>query len=202
MQNRVRSACLFLIAILIGVAPTVGDIKSQTLFRCCIAVSILLGIIAIVTLDPVYVLIFGKRRKSPRVEQYPVRDALNFKITNETVKAGLGGIELRLNRLLQWDGHRNEFMPVNGCHPLVLYANQIDLPYRITRMFQLLDITKRQSPKVHGRLDGAEHWHPLGGYGTWHAELDLLYGGGHHTFECYIQWTERSGPEFIPKWPP
>ena len=117
MQKKVRSACLFVIAILIGIAPTVGGIKSDVLFWCCIGLSAVLAIIAIGTLAPAYALLF---RKAPRIEQYPVSNALNFKITNDKVKAGLGGVELRLNRLLQWDGHRNEFMPVNGYRPLVL----------------------------------------------------------------------------------
>jgi hypothetical protein len=116
------------------------------------------------------------RGKVPRIEQYPVRDALNFKITNGTVKAGLGGVELRLNRLQRWDGHRTEFGTVSGYRPMVLYSDQVDLPYQITRTFQILDVTDRQNPRVHGKLNGKEHWWPLGGYGVWAADLDLLWG--------------------------
>jgi hypothetical protein len=97
MQKKVRSACLFVIAILIGIAPTVGGIKSDVLFWCCIGLSAVLAIIAIGTLDPAYALLFREACGPSRRIQFQKADA---KLT------AAHGENKALSRLSDWRAKR------------------------------------------------------------------------------------------------
>ena len=62
MRN-IRTACVYLIAILIGIGASVSGIQSKPLFYGCIGFAVVLAIAATATLDPVAKRLWRKHSK-------------------------------------------------------------------------------------------------------------------------------------------
>ena len=142
------------------------------------------------------------RRKLPHVEDFPAHNALNLKITNKSVKSGLGGSQLILHSLKRWRGDRRDFGVAETFQPftpLILFSDQVDLPYRVPRMFQIVEFKNSTAPIIRGRARGEQGpvvEPSIPNYGIWLADLELRWGGGTMQIVRCFQWKENLSPTF------
>ena len=139
---------------------------------------------------------------APHIEEFEARNSLNLKITNKSVKLGLGGVQLILHSLKQWRGDRRDFGLAETFQPftpMILFSDQVDLPFRVPRMFQIVEFTNSSTPIIRGRARGEQGKTlelAIPGHGVWRADLELRWGGGTKLIVKCFQWDENRLPTF------
>lgn len=142
------------------------------------------------------------RSRGPHIEEFEAHNALNLKITNRSVKLGLGGTQLILHSLKRWRGDRRDFgleETFQPFTPMILYSDQVDLPFRVPRMFQILEFKNPSIPIMRGRARGEQGKTvelPILSHGIWRADLELRWGGGTKLIVQCFQWDENRLPTF------
>ena len=141
----------------------------------------------------------------PDINEFPAHNALNLKITNMYDKSGLGGVQLSLHSIQRWRADRRDFGIAESFAPhipMVLFADQIDLPYRVPRMFQLVEFKDSSAPLIRGRAkgeNGPAREILIPSHGIWRARLELRWGGGAKEHVVFFEWNENKLPTFCKK---
>ena len=139
------------------------------------------------------------RLKMLRIEDFPVSNALNLKITNARVASGLGGSELTLHALSQWRNDRRDFGPVGSFPfytPQVLYSDKLGLPINEPRMFQIAEFVNKVAPIIRGKFNGQMMELPIPTHGIFRVDMEMRWGGGMMPIVRYFRWDEKSLPTF------
>lgn len=55
--------------------------------------------------------------------------------------------------LRKWNAERNEYCVVDGFTPLTIYADDVDLPYGVERMFQMLNFVDFSQPAYSRKIE-------------------------------------------------
>lgn len=142
------------------------------------------------------------------IEEWPVNNALNFRITNKRIKAGIVEDVLILHSVKLWNAGRRQFQsaelratnaPVKLL-PLRLTNDQPGLPYRTPRMFQLLQFTDWSAPFIQGYIvndnDMTLAHVPLPCRGFWQFDMELRWAGGGRQITRVFEWGDCSLPRF------
>ena len=136
------------------------------------------------------------------IENFEVNNALNFRITNKHARDGLADDVLILHSVKLCNGRR-QFQTVESLSkvlPLILTNDQPGLPYKVPRMFQLVQFTDRSAPFVQGYF-GSDHnlrlvAMPLPSRGFWQFGMELRWAGGSMQIPRVFHWGESSLPTF------
>jgi hypothetical protein len=90
-----------------------------------------------------------------RIEDYAVHDALSLKITNHSNIDNLTSSVLFLTRITRWNEEEKAYQIADsfrGLPHMVLMGNQVGLPRKVPRIFQLLEFTNPSSPIIRGKV--------------------------------------------------
>jgi hypothetical protein len=138
------------------------------------------------------------RVRKPIVEDWPVHNALNLRITNNHVKDGLADSQLTLHSVKKWEPGRRQLCDATLAKvlPVALYSDQFGLPFKTPRMFQLLEFENKSAPIIRGAVDGHAVEIPLSGHGIWQFNMELRWAGGSMLIVRFFRWDEQSLPMF------
>jgi hypothetical protein len=64
------------------------------------------------------------------------------------------------------------------------------------RIFQLLLFQNKTTPTIKGKIDGRDEVVVLPRQGIWEFAMELLWSGGGIKFNRWVNWDERTLPEF------
>jgi hypothetical protein len=132
------------------------------------------------------------------IEDWPVHNALNLRVTNKRYKHDLMDSQLTLLSLKWWDGGRGQFMNLGIAQqlPLVLYSDQLHLPLNEPRMFQLLQFKNKTSPTIEATIGGQCTYISLPRQGIWEFAMELRWGGSGTKIPKWVKWDSTSLPVF------
>lgn len=155
---------------------------------------------SIITLGGVGLCVFGFRDRlfsKLRIENWPVHNALNLRITNRRVKSGLADSQLTLHSIKQWMPGRGQWHahPFQGL-PFPLYSDDIGLPHKTPRMFQLVEFKNKSQPIIRGSVNGAAKGFDLPCRGVWRFEMELRWAGDTIPIARCFEWTDQTLPKF------
>lgn len=148
--------------------------------------------------------VFGCRgifTATPTIENWPVNNALNLRIINTFSRPGLADSQLTLHSVRLWIPARRQFScivaPFEKSLPFTLYGDQVGLPFKEPRMFQLIEFIQKSAPQVRGALsDGTTQELLLPVHGIWQFNMELRWAGGSIQIIRWFRWDEQSLPTY------
>jgi hypothetical protein len=200
-------------AICLAVAPSAGAIAVGYWLTSAASIRVMvhplaLGLFAVSIIWPVALWVTLDRDVFA-IEEWPVPNALNFRITNKRVKAGMVDDVLILHSVKIWNPGRRQFQTtelraINGTPPKILPLrlthDRPELPYQVPRMFQLVQFTDWNAPFIQGYIVSESDMRlakiPLPHRGVWQFDMELRWAGGSRPVTRCFEWGENSLPTF------
>jgi hypothetical protein len=133
------------------------------------------------------------------IEDYAVHDALNLRVTSQSDRTRSA---LYITRITRWNDEQNGYATPDlfrALPPMIILANQTDLPKHTPRIFQLLEFTDPVSPLLRTKVipEGFFREWTIPNKGTWRLDLQLRWDGGAKDITKCFRWSDAGLPVFV-----